>query len=60
MPEFKIFISLPGFYAGWMACVLGAADGNPLMGPVVAAVIVILGWRMQNKIAPYPNMVSCL
>ncbi len=47
MPKFKIFISLLGFYAGWLACVMGAADGNPFMGPAVVAIIVILNWRMQ-------------
>lgn len=47
MAKYKIFISLLGFYIGWLACVMGAAGGNPFMGPVVVALIVILSWRMQ-------------
>jgi hypothetical protein len=47
LPKHKIFISILAFYAGWVACVMGATNGNPFMGPVVVAVIVILSLWMQ-------------
>ena len=36
----RIVINLAAFQAGWFSCVLGAANGYPLLGPVVVLVVV--------------------
>ena len=41
------------FQAGWFACVLGAAQGHPWIGAVVAAVIV--GWHVLRAVRPQPE-----
>lgn len=38
----RMLANIVGFYAGWFACVLGAADGMPWLGPVVAAPLLAL------------------
>ena len=35
-----------GFQAGWLACVLGAADGRPWLGPLAVLLIVGLQWAL--------------
>lgn len=39
-----------GFQLGWFACVLGAANGMPWLGPVLA--VPILGWHLSQASAP--------
>lgn len=38
--------------AGWFACVLGAAWGAPLAGPVAVAALLVLHWRLFRPAAP--------
>jgi hypothetical protein len=35
-------LNFVAFYLGWFACVLGAADGAPLIGPAVVAALLAL------------------
>ena len=41
-PAVRRFINFVGFYAGWYACVGGAARGMPLLGPAVVAALIVL------------------
>lgn len=36
------FVNFASFYAGWFACVLGAAGGRLWLGPVVVALLLVL------------------
>jgi len=37
-----LIINFVAFQVGWFACVLGAANGAPLLGPIVVAAVVVL------------------
>jgi hypothetical protein len=37
-------LNASAFYIGWFACVLGAAQGYPLLGPLIGA--VLLAWHL--------------
>lgn len=39
-------INIIGFQIGWFSCVLGAANGMPWLGPLVA--LPVLGWHLFN------------
>ena len=39
-------INVIAFQAGWFSCVLGAAQGMPWLGPVVA--VPILAWHLHK------------
>lgn len=40
-------LNFAAFQAGWFACILGAAEGSPWLGPVVVA--VCLGAALSNR-----------
>jgi len=42
----RVVINIVGFQVGWFICVLGAAQGLPWLGPLVAA--PILAWHLLN------------
>lgn len=49
--KIEMLVNFAGFQAGWFACVLGAAAGYPLAGPVVV-IAVVLGqmlWRRERR-----------
>lgn len=44
----KLLINFIGFQAGWFACVLGAANGYPLLGPAVVLAVLSVHLRMSE------------
>ncbi|HWU83492.1 MAG TPA: DUF2878 domain-containing protein [Methylophilaceae bacterium] len=42
-----MLVNIIGFQLGWFACVLGAAYGYPLLGPVVA--LPVIGWHLARQ-----------
>ena len=45
-----LFLNIAAFQVGWFACVLGAANGAPLLGPLVVTAIVVL--HLKNAMQP--------
>ena len=45
----KLVINLVGFYAGWFACVLGAAGGHGWLGVAVFAALLALHLGLQRS-----------
>ena len=45
-----IVINFVAFQAGWFACVLGAANGIPWLGPLLA--LPVLAWHLLHASAP--------
>jgi hypothetical protein len=45
----KLIINIAAFQIGWFSCVLGAANGYPLLGPVVVGIVVIIHLLMVKK-----------
>ena len=46
----KLTINYLAFQAGWFACVLGAAKGYPMLGPIVVLVAVV--WHLFHAQRP--------
>lgn len=44
-----LFLNVAAFQVGWFACVLGAANGAPLLGPLVVAAIVALHLKKATR-----------
>lgn len=42
----KNLLNFLGFQAGWLACVMGAAEGRPWIGPAAVVLIVGLQWSV--------------
>ena len=38
----RLLINVLAFQVGWFSCVIGAANGYPMVGPVVASLVVLL------------------
>jgi hypothetical protein len=38
----RLTINIVAFQTGWFSCVLGAANGQPYLGPIVVAVVIAL------------------
>ena len=49
MTKQHMLINFIAFQFGWFACVLGAANGLPLLGPVVAVLVVILHLKLARQ-----------
>jgi len=47
-----LLINFLAFQLGWFACVLGAANGRPWMGPVVVATVVAMHLVRARRAAP--------
>ena len=47
-----LLINFVAFQLGWFACVLGAANGRPWMGPVVVATVVVMHLVRARRAAP--------
>jgi hypothetical protein len=45
----RTLINLAAFQAGWFSCVLGAANGYPLIGPLVVFVVVAIHLAMAAQ-----------
>ena len=45
----KLLINFAAFQIGWFACVLGAANGLPWLGPVVVAAVVALHLGLARR-----------
>ncbi|WP_240031972.1 DUF2878 domain-containing protein [Pseudomethylobacillus aquaticus] len=43
----RVAINFIAFQLGWLACVIGAAQGMPWLGPLVALVVVL--WHLRHK-----------
>lgn len=54
----SVFINFLLFQAGWFATVLGAANGQPWMGPVVVLAIVALHLRAARRPAVEARLVA--
>jgi hypothetical protein len=48
----RLLVHFVAFQLGWFACVLGAAQGLPWLGPVVVAVVVALHLATARRAAP--------
>ncbi|MBT8137592.1 MAG: DUF2878 domain-containing protein [Gammaproteobacteria bacterium] len=44
----KFVINFVTFQVGWFSCVLGAANGYPLVGPVVVAAVLLLHFNIVD------------
>jgi hypothetical protein len=44
-----LFVNILAFQVGWFACVLGAANAAPLLGPAIVAAVVTLHLSRSNK-----------
>lgn len=45
----KLLINFAAFQAGWFSCVLGAAHGIPLLGPVVVLGVILLHLSLARQ-----------
>ncbi len=54
----KLLINFVAFQLGWFACVLGAANGLPWLGPVVVAAAWPCTW--PRRAAPLPELYLVL
>lgn len=46
-----VLLNLLGFQVGWFACVLGAANGYPWIGPVIVTAIALpQAWRVDGRL----------
>lgn len=45
------------FQVGWFSCVLGAANGSPWLGPLVASAVVIFHFLTSEKAMPEVRLV---
>jgi len=45
----RLLINFAAFQAGWFACVLGAAHGLPLLGPLVVLAVVALHLGLSRR-----------
>jgi hypothetical protein len=48
----KLLVNFVAFQLGWFACVLGAANGLPWLGPVVVAAVVALHLATARRALP--------
>jgi hypothetical protein len=48
----RALINLGAFQAGWFSCVLGAANGYPLLGPYVVLIVVALHLAVATRPGP--------
>jgi hypothetical protein len=53
----KLLINFAAFQLGWFACVLGAANGLPWLGPVVVAAVVALHLATARRALPEVYLV---
>ena len=54
----KLLLNFAAFQIGWFACVLGAANGLPWLGPVVVAAVVALHLALVRR--PLPELYLLL
>jgi len=54
----KLMLNFVAFQLGWFACVLGAANALPWLGPVVVAAVVSLHLAMASR--PLPELYLVL
>jgi len=54
----KLLLNFAAFQVGWFACVLGAANGFPWLGPVVVAAAVALHLALVRR--PLPELYLVL
>lgn len=54
----RLLLNFAAFQIGWFACVLGAANGLPWLGPVVVAAVVALHLAMVRR--PLPELYLLL
>jgi hypothetical protein len=45
----RLLVNFAAFQLGWFACVLGAANGLPWLGPIVVAAVVALHLAMSRR-----------
>jgi hypothetical protein len=45
----RLAINLLAFQVGWFSCVLGAANGFPVLGPIVVAIVVVLHLALAKQ-----------
>jgi hypothetical protein len=46
----RLLINIVGFYAGWFACVLGAAREAPWIGPLTVLVLLVVHVRLNPPV----------
>jgi hypothetical protein len=51
----RLLLNVVAFQVGWFSCVLGAANGYPLLGPAVVLVVIMLHLLLANR--PGPELV---
>lgn len=54
----RLLVNVVGFQAGWFGCVLGAANGYPLIGPAV--VLIVIGLHLASVARPAPELTLML
>ena len=59
----RLVINVVGFYVGWFACVLGAAEGYPLAGPLAvlvggSSVVHARAPRLPARRDPFSRIMS--
>ena len=52
-----LFVNILAFQIGWFACVLGAANSAPLLGPAIVAAVVALHLSRSNQPAREMTLV---
>jgi len=50
MSKYKNLFNIIGFQTGWWACVLGAKNGYPYLGPLVMSIFLFIHFaRLENR-----------
>ena len=55
-----MLLNIIGFQVGWFACVLGAAYGHPLLGPLAALLIIGLHLKFQPDRQAESMLMLCV
>ena len=59
MSKRQLIINFIAFQMGWFACVLGAANGMPLLGPVIVAGVIALHLAQASDSKPEIGLMIC-
>ena len=53
----RLFINLAASEAGWFACVSGAANGLPWLGPLVVLGLILVHLRLSKRPGPEIRLI---